>query len=165
MSRAIPTETSRPGETARLGFLLAITQRLAKQHYGALLAPLSITPTQIEVLNLLAHLPNVAVGEVAARYRVAPPVMTNMVEDLVRMGAVKRHADPQDRRRSLLVVTAAGHRLLELGGEIRAQALRDMTTGLEPGAVAQLEQYLIQIISALDAVEAESEIKSSARIE
>ncbi len=165
MSRGLLTETSCPGETARLGFLLALTQRLVSQHYGALLAPLSITPTQIEVLNLLAHIPNVAVGEVAARYRVAPPVMTNMVEDLVRMGAVERHADGQDRRRSLLVVTVAGQRLLEQGGVIREQALRDMTSRLSSGAVDQLEQYLVQIINALDAVEAQSECKPSARME
>ena len=52
-------------------------------------------------------------SELAARERVQRPTATRMLGRLEESGLVARTPDPQDRRSSLLAITAEGHALME----------------------------------------------------
>lgn len=66
-------------------------------------------------LSVLAHLNrrgSMTAGEIAAAERVQPQTLTRTLASLEGKGAIRRQADPADRRRSALSITAAGFEVL-----------------------------------------------------
>jgi DNA-binding MarR family transcriptional regulator len=75
-------------------------------------ADLGLTPSQITALATIGREGPLTLGALAETEHVTPPSMTKVVEKLEAMGLIERQADPQDRRRVLAAVTAAGRDLL-----------------------------------------------------
>jgi len=95
------------------GFLIRRAQQIAVdsflQHYGSF----GVTPTQSLVLKLVRHRPGldqVGVGRVLGLDRTTAATVVN---GLAADKLIERRSDPDDRRRKVLFVTAAGTRLLE----------------------------------------------------
>lgn len=66
-------------------------------------------------LSVLAHLNrrgSMTAGEIAAAERVQPQTLTRTLAALEGKGEIRRQADPADRRRSALSITAAGREVL-----------------------------------------------------
>jgi DNA-binding MarR family transcriptional regulator len=66
-------------------------------------------------LSVLAHLNRrgyMTAGEIAVAERVQPQTLTRTLAALEGKGAIRRQADPADRRRSTLSITAAGREIL-----------------------------------------------------
>ena len=61
------------------------------------------------VLEHLALAGPLTIGEAAAHLRRAQSVVSEIVAHLERQGLLEREADPADRRRTLIWLTAAGH--------------------------------------------------------
>ncbi len=134
----------------RIGALIAMAQRVAFNCYGALLDHLHLTPGQAEILNLLSQHKTVTVGMLAEMYRVKPPVMTSMVEELVRLELVKRRADPHDRRRNILVATEKGEQTIHELGVIRERMQHVLTANLNEQEIIQLTTSLKKVIRSLE---------------
>jgi DNA-binding MarR family transcriptional regulator len=134
----------------RIGALLAMAQRVAFNCYNALLDHLHLTPGQAEILNLLAQRETVAVGMLAEMYRVKPPVMTAMVDELVRLALVERRADPGDRRRSILMATEKGQQTMRELSMIRDRMQSRLTANLSEQEVVQLSTSLKKVIRSLE---------------
>jgi DNA-binding MarR family transcriptional regulator len=69
----------------------------------------------LQELSVLAHLNrqgSMTAGEIAAAERVQPQTLTRALAALEAKNAIQRQADPADRRRSALSITAAGRELL-----------------------------------------------------
>ena len=75
------------------------------------LAPFGLTFAQSRVLRILARRDEpMRMGDLAARFEVAPRSATSMIDSLETLGLVERRADPTDRRSVLVGLTADGAR-------------------------------------------------------
>jgi DNA-binding MarR family transcriptional regulator len=66
--------------------------------------------SRVRAIKRIAVKP-MTLGELARALTVDPPNCTPIVDDLVERGLVERQANPADRRSTLVVATAAGHRV------------------------------------------------------
>jgi DNA-binding MarR family transcriptional regulator len=80
-------------------------------------AQLGMSFIRIKALGKLADAP-MTMRELAALLAVDAPYTTVVVDDLESRGLVERESDPQDRRRKIVAVTAAGRRLAHRAAEL-----------------------------------------------
>jgi DNA-binding MarR family transcriptional regulator len=71
---------------------------------------IGVTGPQRLVLRVVGLFPGLSAGEVAAVLHVHPSTLTGVLQRLIAQGLVRRLADPQDRRRAVLRLTARGGR-------------------------------------------------------
>ncbi len=89
------------------------------------LGPLGITPAQARALGVLARHAPVRPGTLAGHLRIAARSATEVVDDLEARGLVARAPDPDDRRATLLTLTAEGTRVAhDIRAARRAEAER-----------------------------------------
>ncbi|SIR82929.1 MarR family winged helix-turn-helix transcriptional regulator [Micromonospora avicenniae] len=84
--------------------------RLLRHRTRAALAPWDISPSQARALGVLARHGVLRPGALAEHLRIAPRSATEVVDDLQRRGLVERRPDPNDRRATLVALTAEGVR-------------------------------------------------------
>lgn len=133
-----------------IGMLLALAQRLAASQYHAMLDPLKLTPVQSQILWTINQQGEITAGALAEMYLVKAPVMTAIVDYLVRLDYVERRRDCSDRRRSLLAITSAGQEILAQLGEIRQNMLKYLTRGLTEEEVSQFTSTLIKMVTTME---------------
>jgi DNA-binding MarR family transcriptional regulator len=100
----------RPAEELR--YLILAIQREGNRLLAAELRPLGVTPSQAEVLQVLAdHQPLtlLGLGELLVCETGGSP--SRLVDRLVAAGLVRRNTDPADRRQITLTLTEDGQRL------------------------------------------------------
>jgi DNA-binding MarR family transcriptional regulator len=106
------TGPQRPDELQRIATgLRRATMRLARRM--RMERPEARVPSQ--ELGVLAHLNRrgpMTPGEIAAAERVQPQTLTRALAELEGRGQIRRRADAEDRRRSLLSITDAGMQTL-----------------------------------------------------
>jgi len=116
------------------------------------LAPMGLTFAQSRVLRILARRGEpMRMGDLAARFEVAPRSATSMIDSLETLGLVERRADPTDRRSVLVGLTAGGLALMERMGKLRRASAEALFGRLTQ---AQQEQMLA-ILSVLNEPEDE----------
>lgn len=101
-----------------------------------------ISVPQFRALNFVARPPGCTVGELAAFIGVTMPTASALADRLARAGWLQAQPDPQDRRRSRLQATAAGHGQL---GQIARGARGELAArlaGCSAGELATLESGL-----------------------
>lgn len=104
----------------------------------------ALSTNKISVLSHLSRRGPSTPGEVAASDRQQPQSLTRVFAELERQGLVVRAAVPDDRRQSVITITEAGARALELD-----VAERDAWLA---GALAELtetERQVLRLASAL----------------
>ena len=74
--------------------------------------PAPLTPAQYHLLLALSHEPGLGVGEMAAAAGCTSPTATRILDGLERDGVVARQPSTEDRRRTIVSLTAKGKRLL-----------------------------------------------------
>ena len=74
--------------------------------------PAPLTPAQYHLLLALSHEPGLGVGEMAAAAGCTSPTATRILDGLERDGVVAREPSTEDRRRTIVSLTAKGKRLL-----------------------------------------------------
>jgi len=94
--------------------LLRAARRIRSQRVNT-----SATLSQLSALATVCKRGPLSAGEVAAIERVQPPSMTKILAALESAGWVERAAHPDDRRQSIISVTADGRALL--AAETRAR--------------------------------------------
>lgn len=68
---------------------------------------------QFCVLVVLQSRESTCISELCSMLHLSKQQMTTIVEKLTSVGYIERHSDPEDRRCSLLSITAAGQQLLD----------------------------------------------------
>jgi DNA-binding MarR family transcriptional regulator len=139
MAKKKARKTARTGLTARdyralAGFRHALRQFLAFSEEAA--AKAGLTPAQHQALLAIKGLPGagqVSVGELAQWLGVRHHSCVGLVERLVALGLIAKHADPADRRRVFLKLTAKAERKLGALSAVHRDELRRRA-----GALAQL---------------------------
>jgi len=95
---------------------------------------------QYMLLSIIQEQPGVGVAELARLENVRAPTMSGHVKSMEEAGLVGRSApDPQDRRRSGLLVTGLGAERLEALRESRRDWMANRVKRLTPAQLAALE--------------------------
>jgi DNA-binding MarR family transcriptional regulator len=87
--------------------------------------------------------------ELAAQARMTLPAMSELVDDLQRLGIVERRPDPTDRRAKLICLTDAGWAAVRTAQRIIGEMERDYAQIVGPARFEQTAQTLEQLLSGL----------------
>ncbi len=113
------------------------------------LAPLGLTFAQSRVLRILARRDEpIRIGDLAARFEVAPRSATSMIDSLETLGLVERRADPTDRRSVLVGLTPEGLALMRRIGDARRVSAELLFGRLTAAQQAQLLEMLTLLTAA-----------------
>jgi DNA-binding MarR family transcriptional regulator len=130
---------------ARLRMTLGRLNRRVRQH-----GPQSLSSSQASTLASVETLGPVRLGDLAAHEGVTAPTQSRLVGSLEQQGLLRRMPDAEDRRATLLAITAQGRRQLEqLRGERSAFLVGQLGT-LAP-------EQRTALVAALDALESLAE--------
>ena len=83
--------------------------------------------------------------DVADQLRVAPSLVVSLVDQLVRLGAVRRTRSRTDRRAHIIEITAEGRRLLALGADAARRLDAELRASLSPAGRAALDEFLAEL--------------------
>jgi homoprotocatechuate degradation regulator HpaR len=72
-----------------------------------------ITEQQWRVLRVLSEYGQIDAGHLARRAALMPPSLSRIVQSMEASGYVARTADPEDRRRQHIAITAAGQGIID----------------------------------------------------
>lgn len=99
--------------TAFPGFLLSKIGQAITERLGEKLAPLKLRPRHFGLLVTAAQSMEPASQERLSReLGTVPSAIVSIVDDLERLGAVRRVVDPENRRRNSIELTKQGQTLL-----------------------------------------------------
>jgi DNA-binding MarR family transcriptional regulator len=90
----------------------------------------ALSVPQFRALAFVGRNPGVALAGVAEHLGVTPATASAAVERLVRRGLLSREAHPDERRRVVLTLTAAGGRLLDRARASTRRKIADLLAGL-----------------------------------
>lgn len=127
-----------------LAFRLAVTGKAATALFADRIAEHGLRPPLVAVLSAAASGPATQ-QDVARALDVVPSVVVEAVDELQRLGAVRRTRDPQDRRRSLLSLTPRGEQLLAASGAAAAAVDAELTATLDADEVRVLADLLARV--------------------
>jgi MarR family transcriptional regulator, organic hydroperoxide resistance regulator len=130
-----------------LRFLILGAQREGNRIFGNLLAPLGLTPSQAEVLRVLAEGEPLSLNAVGGRLVCETGSPSRLVDALVKAGLVARIENPADRREVTLSLSPEGRRKSEEAASVEA-VLHDWIGGRMPprqlDAAVQALRVLVQ---------------------
>ncbi len=130
----------------RTGYRLIKVGELALATAERALEPLGIKPRQLNVLATLAADATLSQQDVSQRLGIDPNVLVGVIDDLERRGLAERRRNPRDRRRHVIIVTPAGHRLLAEGAARLDAAEAEFFAGVsdaDQAVVRRVTAYLI----------------------
>ncbi|HZW40962.1 MAG TPA: MarR family winged helix-turn-helix transcriptional regulator [Agromyces sp.] len=100
----------------------------------------------LDALEGAEHPPSVS--ELADAIGVDQPRASRLVQAAVEAGHARREADPADARRSAIVLTDAGRRLLSSARGNRRGAIESALAGFTPEETAELARLLSRFVEA-----------------
>lgn len=134
-----------PTEPTLAELVTAVAGRL-RSAWREGLAPYGLSPHQGRALLVVALAPGLRPTDLAARLRIAPRSVTEVVDGLVDAGLLERTPDPQDRRAVLLSLTAQGHDLVAAIRASRQQVAGTLFDSLSAADREQLRRILTRLV-------------------
>ena len=129
----------------KVNLLVTKQLELTNQH----MLELGVTLGEFDVLaTLRRHGKNGVLmpTEIAVFAMITPSGLTNRLSRLEKMGHIVRLSDPNDRRISLVRITAKGRRIADLGIEFAAHHSADILDGVKPADLAAFTRVINQLI-------------------
>ncbi|UPO76182.1 MarR family winged helix-turn-helix transcriptional regulator [Arthrobacter sp. Helios] len=133
------------GETE---FLAARARSVGSRRANEDLAALDLKVRSYSVLSLACSGLNPSQRELAEFLSLDPSQIVALVDQLEKRGAVKRLADPRDRRSNIITPTAAGKRLYAEAAAVVAAASDTSLGALSPAERDQLRALLRRVAFA-----------------
>jgi DNA-binding MarR family transcriptional regulator len=115
---------------SRLGYLLKHVQQRLVTAASPVMAPFGIDGRELAVLTVLAAQSPLSQQEAAEAMRIDRTTMVSLVDELEDKGLVERHRSPEDRRKNIVELTAAGRDCLTGAGNARDAVERDFLAPL-----------------------------------
>ncbi len=134
-----------PSEPTLAELVTAVAGRL-RSAWREGLAPYGLSPHQGRALLVVALAPHLRPTDLAARLRIAPRSVTEVVDGLVDAGLLERTPDPQDRRAVLLSLTGQGHDLVTAIQASRQQVAGTLFDSLSAADRKQLRRILTRLV-------------------
>lgn len=139
-----------------VGLLIASARRRIKQAVLARAAPHGLASQQFWFLIAMAERPGISQVELAERVRADPPTVSRVVFGLTQRRLVRASPHPDDRRRTRLVLTAAGERLAAELADAAAEVRAAIVDGMTEAELGALRRGLRHVIANLDRLEVHS---------
>jgi len=132
----------------QLCFRLYTVSRLITQCYQPWLSKMNLTYTQYIVLMVLWEKDSQPVNDIAKRLYLETNTVTPLIKRLEAAGIVTRKKDQADARKTIVSLTAKGHRMEKEAAEIPG-CMTDvlLNTGLKTETLIQMAEPLDNIIS------------------
>jgi DNA-binding MarR family transcriptional regulator len=144
----VDDEGSEEEEEVRLGKVLDFMRLLWSVDHGLqslskrMDARLGVTGPQRLVIRIVGRFPGISPGEVADILKVHKSTLTGVLQRLEKRGLIERKASPDDRRRSLVWLTAAGQKVNAVRAGTVEAALRRAMNRLDTDNLAAAEEVL-----------------------
>jgi DNA-binding MarR family transcriptional regulator len=135
---------------ARLGYLLKHAQMGYATFANAALAPYRIDGRELAVLSFLSEQSLLSQQEVAQRLGVDRTTMVALIDALERRGLVERHPHPDDRRKNIVALTAAGRDTMAGATEAADGAERRFLEPLGEAGARQLKDALRTLLGSAE---------------
>jgi DNA-binding MarR family transcriptional regulator len=103
-----------------------MASRVVTRHYDRALAPAGLSTNEYAILARLDREGSFALGELAARLAMDRSTLSRDVAPLLAAGLVEAAADPADRRKKVLSLTAAGSDAVARARPLWAAAQADL---------------------------------------
>jgi DNA-binding MarR family transcriptional regulator len=139
--------------TTRLGYLLKHAQARLAELTDPLLAPHGVSGREIVVMLVLDTPTPLSQQEAASLLGIDRTTMVAMVDTLEDKGFVVRRPAPNDRRRNLVELTAAGAEALRGGVSATDAAERALLSTLDDAEAAALRDALHRVVTGRSAHE------------
>jgi DNA-binding MarR family transcriptional regulator len=144
-------------------YLLHDVTRLMRKHFDRRATRLQLTRAQWRALKVIRRHEGLSQTELADYLDMEPIAVGRVVDRLEKTGFVERRADPADRRRWRLHLTAKAHAIVDEMEVIGAGLREEVLHGVKPGDFDALLRVLAQIkdhLVALDGAPIEERGKS-----
>ena len=129
-------------------FLAARTRSVGSRRANEELASLDLKVRSYSVLSLACSGLNPSQRELAEFLFLDPSQIVALVDSLEKRGAVKRKADPRDRRSNIITPTAAGKKLYAEAAAVVQAAGEGALSALTPEERDQLRDLLRRVAFA-----------------
>jgi DNA-binding MarR family transcriptional regulator len=110
--------------------------------FAAALEPLGLRPPHFGVLTLIASEPGRTQHELVDRSMIDPSSMVKVIDELESLGLAERRVDPNDRRKRMVHLTAAGAQMLERARAVANASVDDVLAALDARERETLRQLL-----------------------
>lgn len=145
-----PSQPSAPSPSvlailARFRVILQST----RQHYQNVQESVGVSGSQLQALAIIATQPHVGVSALAHAMLVRQPTASNLVEQLVRLGLVKRKKSGTDLRARELTITPKGRGILARAPGPVVGVLADAIASLSPESIADLRRSLDAVLRTM----------------
>ena len=142
----------------RFRYLVLAAQREGNRLLAELLRPLGLSPSQAEVLRVLADTPGLSLQQLGRRLvcEAGSPsrLVDGLVDGLVRADLVAREADEVDRRSVRLHLTPTGHAAADAVAAREANLYALLDSALQPADLAAANHALERAVHGITAGEA-----------
>jgi MarR family transcriptional regulator for hemolysin len=135
------------------GFLLSDVTRLLRKHFDRRAAAHGLTRAQWRALMWLNANEGMHQSELAEQLEVDPMAIGRVIDRLQSSAFVERRADPADRRRWQLFLTARAREVLEDMQHIASKLRSEATSGIAPAELQRTQATLERVKANLLALE------------
>lgn len=150
-ARIKPESVSPPALGNVLEFMRVIWQLDHALHRTSkrMASDLGVTGPQRLVIRIVGRFPDIPAGRLATLLHLHPSTLTGILKRLERQGLLRRRADPDDARRSLLALTEKGRSInVDAGGTVEACVARALRR-TSPQKLAAARAVLAEIATRL----------------
>jgi DNA-binding MarR family transcriptional regulator len=120
-----------------------------RQHYQNVQDSIGIGGSQLQALAIIAAQPHVGVSALAKAMLVRQPTASNLVEQLVRLGLVRRRKSGVDQRAIELTATPKARAMLARAPGPIVGILADAIGSLDPATISRLRTSLDAVLRAM----------------
>jgi len=144
-----PTASGDRRPPPSLLYVIKQVELAVRAHLDELVRPASLTVSQYTALTVLERHPDMTSAQLARYSFVTSQSMADMIAPLLTRELIDRRADPVDRRRLVLSLTARGRRLLRSYQPKVAALEQGMVRSLTASQVDELTHLLLACRRAL----------------
>ncbi len=140
-----------------LGRLIYMTTMAIKNYLDSRLKPFGLTTEQLQILKSLIEENGIAQNKLCEAVAKSPGNVTRILDRLEKKNYIERRNNPEDRRSSLVYLTAAGEEWI---GQVRLELEgyeAQITAGLSAGQVQDMKDGLRTIYRNVEEITGESE--------
>lgn len=132
---------------------LYVTTLLVRRHFDRRATRLGLTRVQWRALKMISRAEGLSQTELAEQLDVEPIQIGRVVDRLQKSGFVERRADPNDRRRWRLFLTAKANAVVDEMNLIAEGLVDDALLGVEQADLDALDRVLTRLRANLAACE------------